>query len=209
MAIVYDTSGSMQQKVRDANGELTPKHVIAKRALSAVLDRLQAIKAGPEGARLPLEVGLFVFQGDQASVAVKFGPYQPGPFRAWLRQDRRLTSGTPLGETVRLASQAVLNSALPRKHVLVITDGVNTKGPDPIRTIPPVQETARQQRNRLDLHFVAFDVDAAVFAGVKKLGATVLGAADEKQLGSQLEFILEKKILLEDEEPPPTHNKTN
>ena len=37
---------------------------------------------------------------------------------------------------------------------------------------------------------------------VKKLGATVVGASDEAQLESQLEFILQKKILLEDEEPP-------
>ena len=41
-----------------------------------------------------------------------------------------------------------------------------------------------------------------VFDGVKKLGATVVGASDETQLNSQLEFILQKKILLEDEEPP-------
>ena len=52
------------------------------------------------------------------------------------------------------------------------------------------------------VHFVAFDVDAKVFEGVKKLGATVVEASNENQLNTQLEFILEKKILLEDEEPP-------
>jgi len=52
------------------------------------------------------------------------------------------------------------------------------------------------------VHFIAFDVDAKVFASVKKQGATVVSASDEKQLNSQLEFILQKKILLEDEEPP-------
>jgi len=45
-------------------------------------------------------------------------------------------------------------------------------------------------------------VNAKVFDGVKKLGATVLGASDESQLNSQLEFILQKRIRLEDEEPP-------
>ena len=48
---------------------------------------------------------------------------------------------------------------------------------------------------------MAFDVDAKVFDPVKKLGATVVGAADEKQLNTQLEFILQRKILLEEEEP--------
>ena len=50
--------------------------------------------------------------------------------------------------------------------------------------------------------FVAFDVNANVFAPLKKLGVTVVGAADEKQLKSQLEFILEEKILLEKEPAP-------
>ena len=49
--------------------------------------------------------------------------------------------------------------------------------------------------------FVAFDVDAKVFDSVKKLGATVVGASDEKQLDTQLEYILQRKILLEEEEP--------
>ena len=53
----------------------------------------------------------------------------------------------------------------------------------------------------LSAHFVAFNVDAKVFDSVKKQGATVVGAADEKQLNSQLEFIMQKKILLEEEEP--------
>ena len=40
-------------------------------------------------------------------------------------------------------------------------------------------------------------------------GATVVGAADERQLNSQLEFILAKKILLEDEELPSAKPKEN
>jgi hypothetical protein len=53
----------------------------------------------------------------------------------------------------------------------------------------------------LSVHFVAFDVDAKVFDGVKKQGATVVGASNESQLEAQLKFILQRKILLEDEEP--------
>ena len=43
------------------------------------------------------------------------------------------------------------------------------------------------------------DVDAKVFAGVKKFGSTLLGANDEIQLNKQLGFVLEEKILLEKE----------
>jgi len=79
---------------------------------------------------------------------------------------------------------------------------MNTVGPDPAATLPALQKQAAQQQTTLSVHFVAFDVDAKVFDPLKKLGATVVGAADEKQLNSQLQFILERKILLEEEEPP-------
>jgi hypothetical protein len=97
----------------------------------------------------------------------------------------------------------VLGSNLTRKHVLVVTDGMNTAGPDPASVLPGLKKDAARKGASLGVHFVAFDVAAKVFDPVKKLGATVVGAADAPQLNAQLEFILEKKILLEDEEPPP------
>jgi hypothetical protein len=90
--------------------------------------------------------------------------------------------------------------------VLVITDGINTVGDDPAAVMPRLRRLAEQKQDRLSVHFVAFDVNAKVFDRVKKLGATVVGASDETQLNSQLEFILQKKILLEDEEPPAKKN---
>jgi hypothetical protein len=209
LAIVYDTSGSMQQKVRDADGKLTPKNIIAARALGAVLDRLQAVASGPNSSPAGIQVGLVSFQGDTAGLAIKCGPFNPKPFRDWLKQHNTPQRGTPLGDAVRVAGETVLKNPAPRKHVLVITDGVNTKGPDPTSTIPPLLREAKNGNASVSFHFVAFDVNARVFEGVKKMGATVVGAADEKQLGSQLEFILEKKILLEEEEVPSAKPKTN
>jgi hypothetical protein len=65
-----------------------------------------------------------------------------------------------------------------------------------------LKEQALQKGTGISTHFVAFDVDAKVFAPVKKLDATVVAAADEKQLDTQLQFILQQKILLEEEETP-------
>ena len=200
VAIVYDTSGSMLQKVRDANGQMTAKNVIAHRAVKAVLNRLEAAASVPDAP--PIHAGLIVFQGDHAMTAVKFGPFNARAFQEWLDAHDQPKAGTPLGDAVRVAGEAVLNSKLPRKHVLVITDGVNTRGPDPTATIPRLKQTAASRNLALSFHFVAFDVNANEFAGVKKLGATVVGAADEKQLNSHLEFIVARKILLEEEEPP-------
>jgi hypothetical protein len=204
LMIVYDTSGSMQQKVRDADGRLTPKRVIASRALTAVIDRLRAVRTGSGGNGTVIDAGMVVFEGDHAAVAVKFRPFDPQPFRDWLAHHGNLTRGTPLGDAVRLAGESVLGSKLPRKHVLIITDGINTRGPDPKVTLPEVQREAERNHTAVSFHFVAFDVNAAEFNAVKKLGATVVAAADEKQLDTQVQFILEKKILLEDEEPATT-----
>ena len=67
--------------------------------------------------------------------------------------------------------------------------------------LPALKRQAEQKQTHLSVHFVAFDVDARQFSAVKRLGATVVGAADEKQLNTQLEFILKRQILLEEEEP--------
>jgi hypothetical protein len=68
--------------------------------------------------------------------------------------------------------------------------------------LPRLKQQAEQKHSGLSVHFVAFDVAAKVFDAVKKQGATVVAASDEKQLDTQLQFILQKKILLEEEEPP-------
>jgi hypothetical protein len=78
---------------------------------------------------------------------------------------------------------------------------MNTVGPEPAAMLAKLQAEAIQKQTGVAVHFVAFDVDAKVFKGVKNLGATVVSAANESQLNTQLGFILEKKILLEDEEP--------
>jgi hypothetical protein len=83
----------------------------------------------------------------------------------------------------------------------VITDGMNTAGPTPAEIMSRLKQQTASLQQQLSVHFVAFDVDAKVFAPVKKLDATVVAALDEKQLNTQLTFILQKKILLEDEEP--------
>jgi hypothetical protein len=202
LAIVYDTSGSMLQKVRDLDGRLTPKQVIATRSLRAVLDRLEAVSTGPENSRITLQAGLIIFNGNQAEFAVNMGPFQAKQFRTWLAQQPPPRAGTPLGAALQLAGEAVLKSNLPRKHVLIITDGINTRGPDPSVTLPRLLSQAGRNHQLVAVHFIGLDVNAGEFAAVKKLGATVLGAADERQLNTQLEFILAKKILLEDEETP-------
>ena len=205
LAIVYDTSGSMHDSVRDANGRLAPKYQIANRALKAVARQIQtfAERKGAGGSPWKIQAGLFIFQGDGARMVVPFGPFSPEKLTDFADHFSKPSGNTPLGNSLRAAARTILNSPLPRKHVLIITDGVNTAGPTPAMVMPDLKMLAEEKHTSLSVHFVAFDVNANVFSGVKKQGATVVGAADEAQLNAQLEFILQHKILLEEEEAPP------
>jgi hypothetical protein len=202
LAIIYDTSGSMHDSVRDTTGRMSPKYVIANRALTAVAKQIQAYATSSTGGTpRRVDAGLFVFSGNTARQAVKFGPFDAAALEDFARNFSSPNGNTPLGNALNVASRTVLNSPLSRKHVLIITDGLNTEGPAPEAVMPSVKRQAEEKHATLSVHFVAFDVAAQQFAPIKKLGATVVGAADEKQLNTQLEYILQRKILLEEEEP--------
>lgn len=206
LAIVYDTSGSMKEPVPDAAGGSSPKYVIANRALLEVTRQLQVFSTNTvAGSPRRLDAGLFIFQGERAREIVKLGPLDVARLEHWATRFASPQGNTPLGNAVTAAVRAVLNSPLPRKQVLVITDGLNTAGPPPQAVLPALKAQAAQRSTDFSVHFVAFDVDARQFAPLKKLGVTVVAAADEQQLNSQLQFILQRKILLEEEEPTPTH----
>ncbi len=201
--ILYDNSGSMNSSVRDSNGQSSPKRVIARRALNAVVKQVQTFAQSASGtAPKTVHAGLYLFSGESATPVIPLGPFDPKNIQRWASRFPKPSKGTPLGKALETGCEAVLKSPLSRKHVLVITDGENTAGPDPERLLPAIQKSAEQQQTRVSVHCVAFDVDATVFSPLKKLGVTVVSAADEPQLHAQLEFILEKRILLEDEEPP-------
>ena len=202
LAIVYDTSGSMKDSVRADFGGFTPKYIIANRALLSVVNQLRAYSTNSSGGSRHIEVGLFVFKGSEAQAVVPLGPIDTQALTSWANTFSRPNGNTPLGRALNSAAQAVLNSPLPRKHVLLLTDGINTAGPEPAAVLPNLQKQAANQGASLGVHFVAFDVAASRFAPIKQMGATVVPAADEAQLNSQLRYILERKILLEEEEPP-------
>jgi len=187
--------------VLDTNNQRTAKYIIANRALISVARKIEQFRTNQAPAR-KVDAGVFVFRGEGAHASVPFGPFNEQAIESWANSFSKPVGSTPLGNALKTASDAVIASPLVHKHVLIITDGVNTAGPAPAVVMSSVKKRADQQGTSIATHFLAFDVDAKVFADVKKKGATVLGAADERQLDTQLNFILQKKILLEDEEPP-------
>jgi hypothetical protein len=202
LAIVYDTSGSMKDPVQDQSGGSTPKYLIANRALVKVAKQIQAFANKNTASPRKIDAGLFVFKNSGAAEAIPFGPFDEAAFEHFAKHFAHPNGNTPLGNALKTAAKAVLNSPLSRKHVLIITDGMNTAGPAPGAVLPHLQRLAAEKGAAFSVHFIAFDVDAKDFNSVKKQGATVVSAADEKQLNTQLDFILQQKILLEDEEAP-------
>jgi hypothetical protein len=203
LGIVYDTSGSMRESVMASSGKQLPKYQIASRVLAQIVDRLERF-AGEAAASSDrrLEVGLFTFDASRAKAVVPLAPFDSVALKSWLTRFTAPNGPTPLGESLKLVGSTLLRSKLPQKHVLLVTDGVNTTGQDPVKAVTDLLAQAKTKGDILSFHIVAFDVEAKVFEGLKRLGATVVEAGNEQELNSKLEFILRRKILLEDEEPP-------
>ena len=196
VAIVYDTSGSMKGPVPGRGGVQEPKYVVANRALAAIVDKLEKVNAaGPR----KVQCGLFTFRDKGAQETVKLGPLDAPALRTWLASFSKPDGGTPIGGAVNDATKALWKIRADSRHVLVITDGENTVGTAPDAVLPKLQDQCLKNGLVVHFHFLAFDVDAKVFGGIKKFGATLVGASDDAQLNQKLNFILEEKILLEKE----------
>jgi hypothetical protein len=208
LTIVYDTSGSMLETVKDSSGAESPKYVIANRALVSVVDQLEAWTKGgsPESPRR-LECALVRFEGKSAAVAIPMGTFAPEAFRDFAKSFQRPHGATPLGSAVDQAARAALASPMLHKHVIVISDGKNTDGPSPSSVLEAIDGLSRAQGTAVGAHFIAFDVDASVFGAVKQSGAGVVSASDEVELQGQLHDILENEVLLEVEDPPPASRR--
>ena len=196
VAIVYDTSGSMTGAVKDAQGKPTPKWQIANRALENIVAQLE--KFASTSPR-KLRVGLYIFSSQGAKEVIAPKTFEAAKLREWLASFKKPDGGTPLGNATAEAAAALMALKNVSRHVLVITDGENTVGPPPEQRINKINDEALKSGDGISFHFVAFDVNASVFAAIKKLGATLLSASDEKQLNERLAYVFEEKILLEKE----------
>jgi hypothetical protein len=194
LAVVYDTSGSMKEPVADGRGGTAPKYVLANAALGKIVDDIEAWRAAaPKDAPRRVEATLVTF-GDRG---IPLGPFDAAAFRAFAAGFDSPGGPTPLGNAMLAAGRALVRSDLQSKHVLVVTDGRNTDGATPEAAMDALARDASSRSCGLSVHFVAFDVDAGVFSGVRAKGASVVGASDGGQLDQRLRSILEEEILLE------------
>jgi hypothetical protein len=199
-AVAFATSGSMRGSIPSLGGNPEPKHLIARRALASVATRLEKFTAPPADPATPprsLAFGLYVFNIDKAAAVLPLAPFNATKLRNWIDSEGSPRDNTPLGLTMQLAGQALLASPAPHKHLLVLTDGANSSGIEPEDALDLLQRESEKKQTPLFVHVIALGIKPSVFAALKKRGATLIGASDEKQLQTQLDFILENQILLE------------
>src|ERR1035437_4125802 len=105
IVIVYDTSGSMNDRVESKNGK-SRKFEVANRALEQVVNKIEDYQK--KGNKV--QAGLICFPGFfNNGDAVKFGAWDKEKFTSWLRGFKSPSGGTPLGNAIKRAGDIVMN----------------------------------------------------------------------------------------------------
>jgi Tfp pilus assembly major pilin PilA len=191
--VLVDVSGSMHDRIK---GERRRKIEAAR---AATLDLIGAFARYAEAhPGLPVKVGVQEFSqrsGEPAArEVIPLAPPNPLTARAAV-EGMRTRGGTPIGDAMVEARLALDRSGLARRHLLVVTDGENTDGVDPALVARILERQAEPARAAL--YFVAFDVDAAAFAGVKNAGGLLLSARSGAELAATFDDLLSDRILVE------------
>jgi len=197
-AILIDTSGSMKDRVKDDDGQMRPKIEIAQRAALNLVNQFNAYAR--EHVDQTIFFGIYEFSdrgGRVCREVVKLGPAgqaDSGAVRSAILS-MRPGGDTPIGDAIITAKRDIDATGLSKRHILVITDGQNNKGYSPEDVVHVI--TSQTDQERASAYFIAFDIAAAKFNTVRDAGGLVLGASNEPELKSTLDYVLTGKILAE------------
>jgi Mg-chelatase subunit ChlD len=195
VAILIDTSGSMDQAVPDQQGKKRPKFEIAREALDRIIQQTgQWKKSHPDQT---LEMGLYRFSSTVDTV-LAMGDFDQAKARAAVTRIPRPSGGTAIGRALQEGYKALYHSGCNRKFIVCITDGENTSGPSPEWV---ARNLHAQTEGAVELDFVAFDTSASQFQFLKYVNGHAVEAANGEQLQAELTKIYEHRILAEKPEP--------
>ena len=192
LVILYDGSGSMADKVPNLNGVPTAKYQLANNAVRTIAQKMENYCTNKN---VTIDAGLIYFTQARVKVGIPFQTFQARSFEDWAQNFKSPEGGTPLGEGIKAANKMLATSHALKKHILIVTDGESNQGQTP----QAVLARMKGAQASTSVYFVAFDVSARVFDPVKQMGATVVSAANELELKTQIDSLLGKKILLESE----------
>lgn len=191
--VLVDVSGSMHDRIK---GERRRK---IEAAQAATIDLVGAFaKYAAAHPHLPVRVGIHEFSARAGAPAAReVVPLSaPDPLAARTAISHMKTGGgTPIGDAMVEARQALDRSRLSRRHLLVVTDGENTDGVHPALVARILER--QTDAARASLYFVAFDVDAEAFVEVKNAGGLLLSARSGAELAATFDELLSDRILVE------------
>lgn len=195
-AIVIDVSGSMKDAVRGESGRNERKIEIARRAARDLVE--QFARYAEEHKDEPVLLGIYEFSErsgeEDTRPVVSMGVPDRSRAEAALA-GLRAEGGTPIGNAMIAAKRELDRTGLTRRHLLLVTDGENTDGFDPAKVAVAI--TRRPEAERPSIYFVAFDIEASRFQGVRDAGGLVLAASNARELNDTLDSLLRGKILIE------------
>jgi Mg-chelatase subunit ChlD len=195
VAILIDTSGSMEQAVPDQKGTPRPKYQIAQAALDRIIRQTAQWKKSHSGQTLQL--GIYHFSSTVSPV-LPMADFDEAKAQAAVKRIPRPQGGTAIGRAIQEGYQALYQSGCNRKFIVCITDGENTSGPAPDWV---ARNLHTQTEGAVELDFVAFDTSAKQFRFLKDINGHAVEAANGEQLQAELTKIYETRILAEKPEP--------
>jgi len=195
-AILIDVSGSMDDRVTGEDGRRARKIDVARRAARDLVEQF-AVYADHHGGE-PVNLGIFEFsrrdnEPDCRPVIAMGPPDRRKADEALARLEPN--GGTPIGTAMITAKQALDATGLSRRHLLVVSDGESTDGFKPEAVAAAIAR--RPDTEKPSMYFVAFDIEARRFNGVRDAGGLVLPAANGRELNNTLDMLLQGKILVE------------
>jgi len=185
IAIVYDTSGSMNGQAKDAGENTIPKYKIANAALKSIIDKIDAYASTHS-----VYATLITFHG----TPVPLSSWNKKAFNTWLTAFKTPANGTPLGEAIEAADKSLQTVKAKEKHIVVLTDGESNGNLAPEKAITQMKANTNPPK----LYIVAFDVNSAHFDNIKQ-SALILPATGQN-LETGLNNLFGTKILLENED---------
>jgi Mg-chelatase subunit ChlD len=195
-AIVIDVSGSMGDRIAGEDGRRARKIDVARRAARDLIEQFAAY--ADEHKDEPVLLGVYEFsrrngEADCRPIVPMGPPDRTQADSALARLNPE--GGTPIGQAMVSAKLALDATGLSRRHLLVVSDGENTDGFQPDAVAAGIAR--RPDSERPSIYFVAFDIEANRFNGVREAGGLVLPAANGRELSNTFDMLLKGKILIE------------
>ena len=122
IAVMVDTSGSMDDSIHDAQGVRSSKIEIARKTAMQTFDQIAQFVANNH--EHTLKVGLAQFS-HKVTELYPIGPLEAASIRPVIEK-LDASGGTAIGEGLIFAKQQLNKAAMKRQSIILITDGRNT-----------------------------------------------------------------------------------